>query len=140
MAFAYRGAENTPADERAVQSPPGPAVAAEPATSSGASDRLANAAASPQGPPDAPTTVSSFRLAAEAWLEAERLRPTPVEGVSRGMASVATGDVLAPRPPDVHISIGRVEVHAVQARAAVARSTPVRRPQLSLADYLAQRK
>jgi hypothetical protein len=44
------------------------------------------------------------------------------------------------RAPDVHISIGRLEVHAGPARAAPARPAPPRRPQQSLADYLARRK
>jgi hypothetical protein len=47
----------------------------------------------------------------------------------------------ATRAPDIHISIGRLEVVATPARTTTpVRTAPVRRPSLSLADYLAQRK
>jgi hypothetical protein len=55
-------------------------------------------------------------------------------------ANPATESPLVPRPPDVRITIGRVEVHAAPGRAVPARPAASRRPPLSLADYLAQRK
>jgi hypothetical protein len=45
-----------------------------------------------------------------------------------------------PAPPDVQISIGVVEVHAAPPRPAPARPAPARPRQVSLADYLAQRR
>jgi hypothetical protein len=63
-----------------------------------------------------------------------------VPGGARAMPPALSGVSVSPRVPDVHISIGRVEVHAGPARAAPVRATPARRPPLSLADYLAQRK
>jgi hypothetical protein len=44
-----------------------------------------------------------------------------------------------PATPDVSITIGLVEVHAVLPRASPPRPTAARRPGTSLADYLAQR-
>jgi hypothetical protein len=41
--------------------------------------------------------------------------------------------------PDVQISIGVVEVHAAPRRPVPVRPAPARGPQVSLADYLAQR-
>jgi hypothetical protein len=41
---------------------------------------------------------------------------------------------------DVHISIGRVEVHAAPVRPAPLRAAPARQSGLSLADYLARRR
>jgi hypothetical protein len=47
----------------------------------------------------------------------------------------------ATHAPDIHISIGRLEVVAAPARTTTpVRAAPARRPSLSLADYLAQRK
>jgi hypothetical protein len=59
-------------------------------------------------------------------------KPAPTPATAPAPAS--------PRIPDVHISIGRLEVHAAPARTTPVHSAPMRRPQLSLADYLAQRK
>jgi hypothetical protein len=142
MPFAHQAADDTaPVGEQAVQYPCGPADAAKANTWSRAPERVASAPASPQRLPDAQTTASSIRLHPEAErLQPTSHRPAPIPGVPRASAPVANAAVSAPRPPHVHISIGRVEVHAVPARAAAARSAPVRRPQLSLADYLAQRK
>jgi hypothetical protein len=146
MPFAHQAADDTaPVGEQAVQPPRGAADAAKADTWSRAPERVASAPASPQRLPDAQTTASSIRLAPDAHLMAERLQPTshrpaPIPGVPRASAPVANADVSAARPPHVHISIGRVEVHAVPARAAAPRSAPVRRPQLSLADYLTHPK
>jgi hypothetical protein len=57
------------------------------------------------------------------------------------LATRVAAPALEPRRlPDVHISIGRLEVHALPARATPARATPARAPRVTLADYLAQRK
>lgn len=68
-----------------------------------------------------------------AQLRQERLLRPPIGGDQP--APAASG-----RPPDVHISIGRVEVHAAPARPAPGHPAAPRRPQQSLADYLARRK
>jgi hypothetical protein len=71
-----------------------------------------------------------------------QIRPPAVPSASPSAARIAVpAQALEPRRlPDVHISIGRLEVHASPARAAPARATPARAPRVTLADYLAQRK
>jgi hypothetical protein len=66
--------------------------------------------------------------------------PTEIPSSARPPAPHAAGSPASVRMPDVQISIGRVEVHAVPARAAPVRTAQARRPPLSLAEYLAQRK
>jgi hypothetical protein len=77
-------------------------------------------------------------------------RPSP--GVSpflareAALAAARSARIETPRPgtpasaPDVHISIGRLEVHATPARPAPVRAAPARQSGLSLADYLARRR
>jgi hypothetical protein len=71
-----------------------------------------------------------------------QIRPPAVPRASPLAARIAApAQALEPRHlPDVHISIGRLEVHALPARATPARATPARAPRVTLADYLAQRK
>lgn len=67
------------------------------------------------------------------------LRPATAEtAATRAIQPVAAA--YSVRVPDVHISIGRMEVHAAPARATPPRPAPTLRPQQSLADYLARRK
>ena len=67
------------------------------------------------------------------------LRPATAEtAATRAIQPVAAASSV--RAPDVHISIGRMEVHAAPARATPPRPAPTLRPQQSLADYLARRK
>ncbi len=62
------------------------------------------------------------------------------------LAGARTAAIETPRPetpalaPDVHISIGRVEVHAAPERPAPVRAAAARHTGLSLADYLARRR
>ena len=63
----------------------------------------------------------------------------PASPLAARIAAPASAPELR-RLPDVHISIGRLEVHASPARVAPARATPARGPRVTLADYLAQRK
>jgi hypothetical protein len=65
-------------------------------------------------------------------------RGAPVSGNAR---VVAPEDIMPAGPgrPEVRISIGRVEVHALPPPARPVRMAPPRRPTVSLADYLARR-
>jgi len=72
-----------------------------------------------------------------------QMMPVAVETAGGGRAaSGADAGAMSgpPRPPDIYISIGQVEVHAAPARNAPIRPDPPRRPQRSLAEYLMQRK
>ena len=74
--------------------------------------------------------------------------PRPSPGVSpflaREAALAAGRAAIVQRPtspvPDVHISIGRLEVHAAPAARATPSRAPARHPAVSLADYLARRR
>ena len=90
------------------------------------------------------TPAQEARRAAERRLPTLDRQPTALRPATAETAATrATQPVAAAtsvRMPDVHISIGRMEVHAAPARATPPRPDPARRPQQSLADYLAQRK
>jgi hypothetical protein len=85
-------------------------------------------------PPSRPTTgVASERL----WIQGAR--PSALAALPVASQPAIPGRQTQVAAPDVQISIGVVEVHAVPRGPAPKRLTPARRPQLSLADYLAQR-
>ncbi len=134
------------AAERSSDEPPGrparpPPTAAEPARAP---------PPEPLSRPNAPPPPAPQTARAEPAPPDPDRRPSP--GVSPFLARAArlaatrAGAIEAHRaaplapPPDVHISIGRLEVHAAPARQAPARAAPARQPALSLADYLAHRK
>ena len=88
-----------------------------------APDRAATlAGALQQGP--APRTQPSVSLARAQAMNAARREPAPI---------------AAPTPAPVHISIGRVEIRAVQASADKPRAIGPAAPRLSLDDYLQRR-
>lgn len=112
---------------------PVPAQAKGPALAGDASAAPVEDAAPPRPTLLAPSMVSP---------RAEIRSAIPIR--TAGIAPEAPPDVrqgapAAARPPDVRITIGRVEVHATPPPVTRAR-VATRRPPLSLADYLAQRK
>ena len=72
-----------------------------------------------------------------AWHHAAR-PPGPASGPATHPA--LPEDPVQPVAPEVRISIGVVEVHALPSRALPVRQSPAPRPGLSLSDYLAQRR
>jgi hypothetical protein len=88
-----------------------------------APDRAATLAGAPQQGP-APRTQPSVSLARAQAMNAARREPAPI---------------AAPTPAPVHISIGRVEIRAVQASADKPRAIGPAAPRLSLDDYLQRR-
>jgi hypothetical protein len=96
----------------------------------------------PQWPPSPDAVLSpsppSIALVPERlWLDGAR--PSPLTTLPAASRSAVPGRQMQAAAPDVQISIGVVEVHAVPRKSAPSLVTTARRPQLSLADYLAQR-
>jgi len=52
---------------------------------------------------------------------------------------MAPPDADPPPAPDVHVTIGRVEVRATPAASTESRREPARRPAMGLAEYLEKR-
>ena len=144
---------------------PRPTIAERPAAASSPPRRVLTAPepahAAPLEPlryPDTPSRRNSEAAppgaapvtAIEPALRIPDRRPSP--GVSpflareAALAAARSARIETPRSetpasaPDVHISIGRVEVHAATARPAPVRVAPARHSGLSLADYLARRR
>jgi hypothetical protein len=100
--------------------------------------------------PDTPSPATAPAMVIEPASHNPDRRPSP--GVSPFLAREAAlaaarsartemSRLEAPASaPDVHISIGRVEVHAAPARPAPVRAAPARQSGLSLSDYLARRR
>lgn len=108
------------------------------------------ASLAPQHSPDTQPVPTAPAKAIEPMPRNPDRRPSP--GVSpflareAGLAAARSARPETSRPetqalaPDVHISIGRVEVHAAPARPAPVRAAAARQSGLSLADYLARRR
>jgi hypothetical protein len=91
-------------------------------------------------PPLTPELIPrrTFALSAAERLEPRGTPDLPSRPARPSPLAPGTGEGLA--PPEVKISIGRLEVHAAAApRPLPARQSAVRRPTVSLADYLAKR-
>ena len=113
--------------------------------------RTATESAGPPEPPgrgDAPQPQAAT-VAETTWRDPPPPPPPPphqppflerTAPVSRLAGPPALAPLPPNRAPEVHISIGHVEVHAAPARSAPARPAPVRPPPMSLADYKALRK
>jgi hypothetical protein len=106
---------------------------------------IAPASTRPDGREPAPATASAPPQTAGERYSAERAEPPFVVARRTTLASPPTeartdrAIRAAMRAPDVHISIGRVEVHAAPAPPAPVRRGPARQPARSLADYLTRR-
>ncbi len=125
-------------------------VIAAPAISDGARTQTSSGAAppAPRGlpeavPPDRPGLTPAPRIAqpSAAAARTEYAR-APIQPTFAQQSRPAQ-PLQRSAPPEVRISIGRVEVHAAAPVPAMAplpsRSAPARRPAVSLADYLAER-
>ncbi|WP_370940138.1 hypothetical protein [Amycolatopsis sp. cg13] len=99
-------------------------------------------AAEPQTGPAAPEPVRAAPVQAVEPVRAHRVvRPQlePAPPSQRQQQPLVTRRQQAPAQPDVHISIGRVEVTARPAPAAAPKPRQERKPLLSLDDYLRER-
>jgi hypothetical protein len=135
---AQSGAEDR--NTRSEAAPARDAVSATPPAQSGAADRNTRSEAALPARHDASASATTFQPARHsAQPAAAPFVPSPRASTAFALPSIA-GQTAPARAPDVQISIGRLEVHAALARAGPVRAAPVRRPSLSLADYLAQRK
>ena len=67
----------------------------------------------------------------------ERREPLPAPAV---IPVLARRELAVPQAPDVHITIGRVDVRAVPAPAPRPAAPPSRRQPLALDAYLSQRQ
>jgi len=128
---ARSGGEPTEPPSRLISAATEPVRAAQPAPPDvvSVSPRPAELSAGP-APPNQdrrPSPGVSPFLAREAALAA-------------GRAAIVQRSTSPAPAPDVHISIGRLEVHAAPAARATPSRVPARHPAVSLADYLARRR
>ena len=68
-----------------------------------------------------------------------RIGVVPVTKLSKELRSTSLASERQPQAPVIHVTIGRVEVRAVQAAATKPRIQPVKPKPLGLDDYLKQR-
>jgi hypothetical protein len=64
----------------------------------------------------------------------------PPTSMTPGLAEVqARVGAPAPAMPEIHVTIGRIEVRAISSPTPIQKATPLGRPELSLDDYLRSR-
>jgi hypothetical protein len=150
-----RAAAEAPRDEAPSSRPAHPplpvvraasSVEAPPAAATSNRQAAASTTAEPESGPEssrpyaAPAPVRRPAPAEPAAPRPVLERSLPARRPEAHRPSIRTAREAKPMPPDVHITIGRVEIRAVAAASEPERQAkPAPRPVESLADYLARR-
>jgi hypothetical protein len=120
-----------------------PVVRQVAASVAGPAPAPAPAVPSPDVPAAQARSAAPARPVADPAIPASERPPRPVDAIPSATSQLPTfappPPAQPPRPPDVQITIGRVDVHAPPPPVAAAPATPFR-PRVSLADFQRQRR